>query len=603
VLAEVAAGRERPRLVTLAVEPLPPDLVESQGPTVAGCGALLERLVARHRLHGARAVVVLEPARAVCRFWAAPALSEADRLGCLAFEAEKWGQTSATDLWLGTLARLTPSEGGAPGVLPQREDENSLALVAPAEAVVPLLRAIAAAGLEPWGVSVPPLAIEGLLSRVGEGPAVPEAGGSGAGGPGIGGPATGKVEVAIHFGAERSWLAVCRDDRLLMVRDLDLARDGLLSALAQVSVEGQGNVRLSADEAALVLDRCGVVFEDDPFGMATDRIPLESLKYALRPVLERLASTINRSLDFCREQFFIEIPDTIALTGEGALIPSFDEFLSAHVMARVRRGLAWQGRLDAPDANAALWDEHPGLAAIAVGAALGALAGRALPSRAAAFGLARWITLPIRRVLAVTAAALIAGALLIGARGEQLATRHGGDSAQLAALRTQIAAAQERYHLLEATLLERQLVTDFYRDNIRVDGILKVLSRSVGPDVTLTELDLPALNAGLFDRGGAPATGAAEAGRASGAATGGAGPAASREEGMVSLSGLARTDRERVETCLSRLIVRLEQAPYFENVTFVQSAEAGERSASFQLRCRIRQGLRQEPRAKVVAGR
>jgi len=45
-------------------------------------------------------------------------------------------------------------------------------------------------------------------------------------------------------------------------------------------------------------------------------------------VLERLASSISRSLDFCREQYFVELPDNFALTGEGAAVPALDAYLA-----------------------------------------------------------------------------------------------------------------------------------------------------------------------------------------------------------------------------------------------------------------------------------
>jgi len=574
-VATVQAARGRPRLEGLDLVPLTADLLDAHGSPLDCCRALLPEIVTRHGLRGRRAVIVLESARTAARFWAAPDLPERDRLGALGFEAEKWCQTPAAALWLGCLDAAAPAAGGPGGGHPAggafAAEEGVLAVAAPLDGVAPLLRAAAEAGLEPWGVTVPSLALESLL---------------------VGGGIDGAVgtTAAVHIGAQRSWLTVCAGGRLLMVRELEVARDGLAAALAIIPVEGRGSVRLTTQEAADLLTRVGWVADDEPFGMASEQIPLESLKFALRPVLERLASSISRSLDFCREQYFVEIPETIALTGEGANVPHLDTYLGANLLTRFVRGVAWEGRLDVGGEAAERWAQAPELACVAAGAALGGLRGRALPSRAWALGLPRWFTLPVRRVLAGAAAVLALACLVTEGQALRLRARVAADGARVTELQTRLEAARHDWRVTEAGRTERQLVEIFARGNVRADGILKTLSRAVGPDVTLTELSLPSLNGGLLELGAAPVA-VQPAGELP------------QERDMLTLSGVVRTDRERVETVLSRLIVALENGPYFQNVTFVRSEEEEEGTASFQLRCRVRQGLRPAVAERVVANR
>jgi hypothetical protein len=112
--------------------------------------------------------------------------------------------------------------------------------------------------------------------------------------------------------------------------------------------------------------------------------------------------------------------------------------------------------------------------------------------------------------------------------------------------------------------------------------------------VALTELSLPSVNAGLLEVGVAPPP-APDA------------PVPVRllpqEQDVLTLAGVIRMDRGRVESALSRVIVALESAPYFEQVALVRSEETDKGLASFQLRCRVRQGLRPDGVAKVVASR
>lgn len=600
VLAEAASARGRPRLTALAEVAAPAETAGADagapggaGAAAGGAAAALPLVVERLGLRGRRAVLVLESEHTVARFWKAPELPERDQLACLALEAEKWLPGTEWP-WLGVCAR-TPAPAAA-GERPaaRRDEENALAVAAPADTVAALLRAVAAAGLEPWGVTVPPLAFESMLAGAEGRPD--------------------QIAVAIHLGARKSWLAVARGGALLMVRELDVARDGLLAALAMIPVEGHGNVRLAPAEAAALLDRLGVVLDDEPIGMANERIPLESFKYALRPALERLASSIGRSLDFCREQCFIEIPETLHLTGDGARVPGLDVWLSSHLLARIERGLPWQGRVDLAGADAAAWDARPELAAVVAGAAVGALRGRALPARAQQYGLPRWVNLPARRLAAaaVGVAALAWAAVgLQAGRAEHEAARW---SAERAALTARLEAARATARSWDATRLEQALAARHERGQIRVDGILKALSLAVPPGVTLSELDLPGLNGGLLDLGGAVVeTASASAGAAGGGLAGGGGAAAAggsgapvglpREDGVLTLKGEVRTDRERLETALSRLIVQLEQSPYFDNVIFVGSAEEDEGTSSFRLRCRIHQGLRPDGQPRVVAVR
>jgi len=574
-VATVQAARGRPRLESLELVPLTADLLATHGSPLHCCRALLPELVVRHGLRGRRAVIVVESARTAARFWAAPDLPERDRLGALGFEAEKWCQTPAAGLWLGCLdappAAVGGIDGAHPGVGAYAAEEGVLAVAAPVDGVAQLLRAVAEAGLEPWGVTVPPLALESLLTDG-------AAGGSGG------------TAAAVHIGAQRSWLTVCARGRLLMVRELEVARDGFAASLAVIPVEGRGSVRLTTEEAAELLARVGWVADDEPFGMASEQIPLESVKFALRPVLERLASSISRSLDFCREQYFVEIPETIALTGEGANVPHLDTYLGTNLLTRFVRGVGWERCLDVDGENAECWSRAPELACVVAGAALGALRGRVLPARAGALGLPRWFTLPVRRVLAGVAVVLALACLVTEGQAMRLRARAAADSARVAQLEARLDAARRDWRVSEAGRAERQLVEIFARGNVRADGILKTLSRAVGSEVTLTELSLPSLNGGLLELEAAPAA----------AAPGGELP---QERDMLTLSGVVRTDRERLETVLSRLIVALQSGPYFQNVTFVRSEEEKAGTASFQLRCRVRQGLRPATGERVVANR
>lgn len=588
MVAEAVSARGRPRLTALAEAAAPADAAGAGAAGVAA--ASLPLLVERHGLRGRRAVLVLESEHTVARFWKAPDLPERDQLACLALEAEKW-LPGVEWPWLGVCAR-TPAPAAEGGPAAPRDEENALAVAAPADTVAALLRAAAAAGLEPWGVTVPPLAFESAL-----------------------GGAAGRADhiaVSIHLGARKSWLTVARGGALLMVRELDVARDGLLAALALVPVEGHGNVRLAPEEASALLDRLGVVLEDEPIGMATERIPLESLKYALRPALERLASSIGRSLDFCREQFFIEIPETLHLTGIGARVPGLDAWLSSHLLVRIERGQPWQGWVDLSGVEAAAWDARPELAAVAAGAAVGALRGRALPARARQYGLPRWVSLPARRLAAAAAGVAVLAWAAVGLQAGRAEHEAARWSAERAALAARLEAARATARDWDATRLEQALAARHERGQIRVDGILKALSLAVPPEVTLSELDLPGLNGGLLDLGGAVVeTAPASAGAAGGLAGGGAAPLGGpgapgglpREDGVLTLQGEVRTDRERLETALSRLIVQLEQSPYFDNVIFVGSAEEDEGISSFRLRCRIHQGLRPAGQTQVVAAR
>ncbi len=574
-VATVQAARGRPRLESLELMPLTAERLAAHGSPADCCRALLPELVARHGLRGRRAVVVLESARTAARFWAAPDLPPRDRLGALGFEAEKWCQTPAAGLWLGLLDAAPPAAVGIDGAHPAggayAAEEGMLAVAAPLDGVAQLLRAAAEAGLEPWGVTIPSLALESLLAG---GQADDSAG----------------TAAAVHIGAQRSWLTVCARGRLLMVRELEVARDGLAAALAVIPVEGRGSVRLTPEEATDLLTRVGWVADDEPFGMASEQVPLESLKFALRPVLERLASSISRSLDFCREQYFVEIPETIALTGEGANVPHLDAYLGTNLLTRFVRGVAWEGRLDVGGEDAERWSRAPELACVAAGAALGGLRGRVLPARAAALGLPRWFALPVRRVLAGAAVVLALACLAAEGQAVRMRARVAADGGRVAELAARLDAARRDWRVSEAGRAERQLVETFASRNVRADGILKTLSRAVGPEVTLTELSLPSLNGGLLELGAVPAAPVA----------GGEPP---QERDLLTLSGVVRTDRERLETVLSRLIVALQNGPYFQNVSLVRSEEEEAGTASFQLRCRVRQGLRPAAGERVVANR
>jgi len=120
--------------------------------------------------------------------------------------------------------------------------------------------------------------------------------------------------VIVDIGNARTNIAVIENKKLCFSRDIAIGGDDITEAMTGVLVSDKGRMELSREGAEKI--KCEQGIPED--------IKILSL---MRPVLERLSSQIQKSLEYCESQFSCTIIRKIILAGNGSKLKGFKEYV------------------------------------------------------------------------------------------------------------------------------------------------------------------------------------------------------------------------------------------------------------------------------------
>jgi type IV pilus assembly protein PilM len=134
----------------------------------------------------------------------------------------------------------------------------------------------------------------------------------------------------IDMGAEKTGIYIFKDEMLQFSREVTPAGADITRAIA----EGIG----SAEEAQLIYERAesikremGIPSEPYQERVNDQSTSLSKIPFLVRPVLEKLAAEIGRSLDYYKNQFNEERIDRLLLTGGGANLKNIVSYLGSEL--------------------------------------------------------------------------------------------------------------------------------------------------------------------------------------------------------------------------------------------------------------------------------
>ncbi len=142
-------------------------------------------------------------------------------------------------------------------------------------------------------------------------------------------------EVAlIDFGADQTGIHFFRGETLQFSREITPAGADITRSI----VDGMG----SGEETGILYERAerikkalGISSEGSQESMPDESIDLSKIVFYMRPVLERMAAEIGRSLDYYKHEFFVDRMDRILLTGGGAHLKNLSSYLADHLQVPV----------------------------------------------------------------------------------------------------------------------------------------------------------------------------------------------------------------------------------------------------------------------------
>jgi type IV pilus assembly protein PilM len=129
----------------------------------------------------------------------------------------------------------------------------------------------------------------------------------------------------IDLGSEKTGIHLFKDGILQFSREVTPAGADITRAIMEgIGPEEEPNLYESAERIKRDL---GIPAESHHETIVDEPIDLSKMAFLIRPVLEKLASEISRSLDYYKTQFNVERIDRLLLTGGGANLKNIASYL------------------------------------------------------------------------------------------------------------------------------------------------------------------------------------------------------------------------------------------------------------------------------------
>ena len=307
-LVQAKGGR---KLTRFEIKPIPVDMRTNETQRRAFIIAMLREIIARDKLTNVQALLALSGPGTSFNTLTVPKMGKKDLQGAISLELKK---TLAFELgqayWDYRVRAEMPDRAG-----PKLEIITATSQRGVVKEIVTMMEA---ADIHVAGLTMTPCALHNLLEYGGI--IEPE-----------------EVAVVLEIGARYSSLTFSKEGSLQFSRDLPVGSDHLTQALVRTITLPQGRHDITLQEAEQMKRQLGIPRKD-----STEQ-PIEGLNVTqilamMRPVLERLLTELQRSLNYYRQTFKVQKINRLFLSGGGSRLKHLDEFLGANLSGiRVER--------------------------------------------------------------------------------------------------------------------------------------------------------------------------------------------------------------------------------------------------------------------------
>ncbi len=134
----------------------------------------------------------------------------------------------------------------------------------------------------------------------------------------------------IDIGAKTSYIIFVGNGQLQFARELAIGGDDITGEMVGTISTKSGMVRIEWDEAEALKRDYGIP-RDGENGVTSTGIEFGQLRSIMLPVLERLMTQVQRSIDYYRSKFQFGDPERIFLSGGTAMMKNIVSFISEYL--------------------------------------------------------------------------------------------------------------------------------------------------------------------------------------------------------------------------------------------------------------------------------
>ena len=370
----------------------------------------------------------------------------------------------------------------------------------------------------------------------------------------------GETIALIDLGSEKMSLYLFKDEILQFSREITPAGDDLTRAITE-GIPFERDLIFLHERAEKIKEEVGILSDIQEGRAADEKLDLSKISFLMRPVLERWAGEIGRSLDYYRNQFYGEKIDRILLTGGGAHLKNFASYLEGELRLPVECFNPLKETLyDVKTIDVGTLDQVGSMFTNAVGVALSEPKQiEFLPVKEPfwyKFQNEKWISIAAFSVTALVFIGIIyyttsQVTILDKERAEKMAK-----VMKLEDLRSKLATLKEKELKMKQDLSlfpSSAITAGPYRE------VLKEVIKMIPANITLTHLEV---QSGAKPLGKTPQASKPQEGE-------------SREDGkkVLHLTGLAFGNDIHCLTAIAQIIEGLERSPLFSHVKLISTDE------------------------------
>jgi len=142
--------------------------------------------------------------------------------------------------------------------------------------------------------------------------------------------------MVVDIGAGASHIVFINKNQLQFARQISTGSNDFTDVLTgDVFLNGQ-DLNFAKAQADAIKQKYGIPQDDGSDATTEDGIPLKEIAVMMGPVVERLVSELQRTVEFYKEKFDVDAITQIYLTGGGALMPNLAAVLTQELAADVR---------------------------------------------------------------------------------------------------------------------------------------------------------------------------------------------------------------------------------------------------------------------------
>ena len=398
----------------------------------------------------------------------------------------------------------------------------------------------------------------------------------------------GESLAVVNTGAEATTINIFFGENLVFNREIPLGGNTITRSMVGTLISDSGQVELDINQADILKKDWGIPDDKNPQQL-TPEINSMQIAPLVRPVLERLANEIRRSLDYYREESRGKRVIKVVLLGGNAELKGLPEFLKIALGMEVEITQPLRNlQIEMSDEKKRELEQLSPRLSIAVGAALTETKGinlLPLELKEQATKTARSAMTAVIGFLMVFIFGMVYASLYMQLRTYQKIV--ASNQTALNDIKQQVAQAYELQQLKEKMTARQTLINSLMLGDTKWVEVLKAISNLTPGKITLEEVTFAKEKENLAAMPPVPVASPGNSGAAPA-------PVTEIKLPLLNIKGMVMLGGDRPEAVLALFMQALEKSSYFMDTDLISlqkelEAEGQKRNyVSFEIQCKLK---------------